>query len=107
MDVTITNEQKVSVRLNPVTATGKPASLDGPASFEISSPSGTASVVPDADGLGASLVSGDVAETAVVSVTADADLGEGVVTISETINLIVTDPLASSFGLVVGTPESK
>lgn len=105
MDITITNEQKVHIKLNPVTATGKPAALDGVASFEMTS--GTGSVVPDADGLGATLISGDVAETCVVSVTADADLGSGVVPITETINLIVTDPLASSFGIVVDAPEPK
>lgn len=105
MDISITSEQKVHIKLNPVTATGKPTSLDGPATFNVES--GSATVEPDADGLGATLISGDVAETSVVSISADADLGEGVTTITESINLIVTDPQASSLGLVVDAPQPK
>lgn len=105
MDISITSEQKVHIKLNPVTATGKPASLDGPATFTLES--GDATVSPDADGLSAFLVSGDAAGTSVVSISADVDLSGGVQTISESINLIVTDPLASSLGLIVSPAEPK
>lgn len=105
MDISLTSEQKVHVRLNPVTATGKPASLDGQASFTVSA--GDATVVMDADGLGAFLVSGDVAGTSVVDISADVDLSAGVTTITESINLIVTDPQASSLGLIVSPAEPK
>lgn len=105
MDISITSEQKVHVRLNPVTATGKPASLDGVASFTVSA--GDATVVMDADGLGAFLVSGDVAGTSVVDISADVDLSAGVTTITESINLVVTDPQASSLGLIVSAAEPK
>lgn len=105
MDIQITSDQKVHIKLNPVTATGKPASLDGAASFTVSS--GDATIEADADGLGATLISGDTAGTSVVDVSADVDLGPGVSTITESINLIVTDPQASSLGLIVDAPQPK
>jgi len=105
MDITITSEQKVHIKLNPVTATGKPASLDGVATFEVTS--GDATIEADADGLGAFLISGDAAGTSVVAISADVDLSDGVSTITESINLVVTDPLASSLGLIVDAPVSK
>jgi len=105
MDISITSEQKIHVKLNPVTATGKPASLDGVASFTVSA--GDATVELDADGLGAFLISGDTAGTSVVDISADVDLTAGVTTITESINLIVTDPQASSLGLVVDSAVPK
>jgi len=105
MDISITSEQKVHIKLNPVTATGKPASLDGVATFTVSA--GDATVEVDSDGLGATLISGDAAGTSVVDISADVDLSAGVTTITESINLIVTDPQASSLGLIVDAPQPK
>jgi hypothetical protein len=104
MDITISNEQKISVRLNPLTGAGNPATIDGPAAFNVES--GDATVEPDADGLGAFIVSGAVGAS-VIRVSADADLGDGVRTIDEVINLTVTNPEAVSLGLAAGTAEPK
>lgn len=99
MDQTITSEQKLVVRLNPVTSTGKPSSIDGAPTFTVES--GDATLVVDADGLGAQIISSDVAGLSVISITADVDLGPEVKPISESINLTVVDPQASSLGLSV------
>jgi hypothetical protein len=102
-EIALTSEQKVKVTLAPTTATGKPSSLDGAATFEVVSGDAT---VENIDELSAYIISG-TAGVSVVSVSADADLGEGVVTITDSITVTVSDPLAANLGLVVGTPEPK
>ena len=104
MLITITDEQKVLVTLAPVTAAGNPATLDGVPSWTVTS--GDATVEPAADGLSCYLISGTVGNS-VIEVSADADLGEGVSPITDTIDLAVVSAQASSLGLVVGTPEAK
>lgn len=105
MDITLTNEQKVKVTLAPVTATGKPAKLDGEPTWTVQS--GDSTVQVDPGGLSAFLVSSDTPGDTVIVVEADANLGEGVETISDAIRLTVEGARASSLGLVVGTPEPK
>lgn len=105
IEIKITNEEKVKVTLAPVTSTGKPAKLDGKPTWTVTS--GASTVVVADDGLSAELVSADSPETVEILVEADADLGEGVITISEVISLVVSGANASSLGLVVGTPEPK
>lgn len=103
--IDITNEQKVTVTLKPVTTTGKPAKLDGPPTW--TNKDGDSVVNPSQDGLSAEIVSSDTLGTTTILLEADADLGEGVETITEEIQVTVTGAKASSFGLVVGTPEPK
>jgi hypothetical protein len=105
MEITITTEQKVTVTLKPVTATGKPAKLDGTPSWTVTD--GDSVVNPSPDGLSAELVSSDTPGTTTILLEADADLGEGIEPISEVIELTVTGAKASSFGLTVGEPEPK
>lgn len=105
VEVKITNEQKVKVTLAPKTATGNPATLDGKPSWEVTE--GDATVAVDEDGMGAFLISGDSASESKIMVSADADLGEGVETVSQEISLVVTLANASDLGLSVGTPEAK
>jgi hypothetical protein len=97
LEITSTREEKVHVKLAPATAAGNPATLDGPASFTIVS--GDATVVVDADGLGAFIVSGDGVGDSIINIDADADLGAGVRTISDTITYHVTDAEAAALGL--------
>ncbi len=104
-EIKITNEQKVRVALAPKTATGKPAPLDGKPTWVVSS--GDSTVVVAEDGLSAELVSSDTPGETIVVVEADADLGEGVVTITDAIKLTVEGALATSLGLSVGEPEAK
>lgn len=105
MQITITNEEKVLVTLAPTTAAGNPATLDGIPTWEVTSGDATLEIAED--GLSAFLVSGAVAGTSTITLTADADLGEGVVNLTESIDLVVTLPLANVLGLVVAAPVLK
>ncbi len=104
MLITITNEQKVLVTLDPKTAAGAPASIDGNATFEVTSGDATVEVV---DATSAWLISGTNVGNSTISVSADADLGEGVATLTDTIDLAVVSAAASTLALVAGTPELK
>ncbi len=105
MQITITNEEKVLVTLAPTTAAGNPATLDGIPTWVVTSGDATLEIAED--GLSAFLVSGNVAGISTIELTADADLGEGIVNIVETIDLTVTEAAASVLGLVVAAPVLK
>src|SRR5882762_7874092 len=79
LEITITNEQQVNVALHPVTATGRPAPVDGAPVWTVQS--GNSTVNPAADGLSAYLVSSDTPGDTEILVEADVDLGPGVTTI--------------------------
>lgn len=105
MKITITNEQKIKVTLTPVTGGGHPAPLDGVPTWEVIDGDSTVEVA--SDGLSAELVSADDPGTTNVLVKADADLGEGVVPISDVIQLTVLGAQATNLGLTAGDPENK
>ncbi len=105
LEVNITNEQKVTVTLNPVTATGKPAKLDGDPTWEVVT--GNATVQPADDGMSAELISADDPGDTDFLVKADADLGEGVIEISDIIRVHVAGAQAASLGLSAGDPQPK
>ena len=106
MLITINNEEKVLVTLAPLTAAGNPANLDGAPVWAVVE-GGDATLEVAADGLSAFLVSGAAGVTSQVTVTADADLGEGIVTITDTIDLAVVAAGASALGLVAAAPVLK
>ncbi len=105
LEITITNEQQVNVTLHPVTETGKPAQVDGAPTWTVQS--GDATVTPAADGLSADLISSDTPGDTQILVEADADLGSGVITISDIITLHVAHANAANLGLVAGDPTPK
>jgi hypothetical protein len=105
LELAITSEEKIHVSLDPKTQSGKPATLDGTPTWEVISGNGT--VVADENGLGAYLVSGDAVDTVVYRVSADADLGQGVRTIEDTITVTVTNAEAAALGLTAGAAEPK
>lgn len=105
LSLKITNEQKINVTITPVTAAGKPAKLDGTPTWEVIS--GSSTLVVAADGLSADLVSADDPGDTQILVKADADLGQGVVEVSDTIALTVEGALATSLGLAAGQPVPK
>lgn len=104
LDIKLTNEQKVEVRVNPVTATGKAAVLDGPVKFSVQS--GECTIEP-IDESAVFIVSSDAPGDSVVIVEADADLGEGVELIQDLIKVSVEGARAASLGLSVGNPVAK
>ena len=105
MLVTITNEQKVQVTLAPLTAAGNPATVDGVPTWSVTSGDATLEVAEN--GMSAYLVSGAADVNSQITVTADADLGEGVTEITDTIDLAVVSAAASQPGRNAGTPERK
>ena len=105
LELSVTNEQKISVTLTPVTATGKPAKLDGTPTWEVQS--GSSTIVVAADGLLAELVSSDDPGDTTYLVKADADLGAGVVELADVIRLTVLGAQASSLGLTASVPVPK
>jgi len=105
MLITITNEEKVLVSLAPVTAAGNPATLDGVPTWTVIEGDATLEVAED--GLSAFLVSGAADVNSKVEVVADADLGEGVVSLTDVIDLAVVAASASALGLVAGTAILK
>lgn len=105
MLITITNEEKVQVTLAPTTAAGNPATLDGSPVWTVIE--GDATLEVAVDGLSAFLVSGAADVNSKIEVSADADLGEGVVTLTDVIDLAVVAAGASALGIVVSTPILK
>lgn len=91
-----TNEEKVLIVLNPTTAAGNPAIVDGAPVWTLND--GDATLEVAADGMSAYLVSGTPLVNA-VNVTADADLGEGVRSISEDITYNVVAAEAAALGI--------
>lgn len=105
LEIKLTNEQQVTVRLQPVTPAGRPAVLDGKPEWKVVS--GASIILPAEDGLSCLIVSSDLADATEISVSADADLGEGVETISDLILVNVEHAKAASLGLVADAPVLK
>src|SRR5262245_28838673 len=105
LEISITNEEKVKVTLTPVTATGKPAKVDGVPSWEVVT--GNSTVEPAEDGMSADLISSDDPGDTDFLVKADADLGEGVTEISDIVRLAVAGAQAANLGLTADAPVPK
>lgn len=102
---TITNEQKIKLTLNPTTAAGNPATVDGAPVWTVIE--GDATIEPSEDGLSCYLISGEANVNSKITVTADADLGEGVIALTDTVDLAVVPASASVLGLTAGEAELK
>lgn len=105
LTVSFTTEQKVQVTLNPATATGKAAKVDGAPKWTVTDGDVTLDVA--ADGLSAYIIAGETAAVAHVTVDADADLGKGVADISDIIEATVTGEQAAQLGLAAAAPVPK
>jgi len=103
--IKLTNEQQVIVTLTPKTDAGKPAKLDGAPTWEVIS--GDSKVNVDGGGLSATIVSADDPGDTEILVSADADLGDGVETISDVLHVTVAGASAKNLGITVGTPSAK
>jgi hypothetical protein len=104
-EVTITNEQKVKATLNIKTGGGKPAQVDGKPTW--TKVSGEGDLLVADDGLSADLISSDTPGDTIYLVEADADLGEGVEKISDTVKVTTVGARAANLGLTLGSPENK
>jgi uncharacterized lipoprotein YbaY len=104
LDLVCTNEEKILVTLSPVTASGKPASIDGSVSVTVVSGDSTFDLVDD---FSFYVVSSDVPGNTSYLIEADVDIGDGVTYISDTVNLVVNGALAKNLGMVASIPELK
>jgi hypothetical protein len=104
LDVTITTEEKVRIEVSPGTAAGNPAALDGAVTYTVTSGTCTLEAI---DEISCFVVSGSTPGDSVISATGDADPGTGVVSLTDTCTVHVTDPLATTLGLSADAPVLK
>jgi hypothetical protein len=104
LNIESTTEEKVHIKITPTTTSGNPAALDGTPVWTVDPP---ATVEPDADGLGAFIISADAAGVSNWKVEADADLGEGVQTITDGGVYTYNHPQAANLGVVADAPVPK
>jgi len=103
IEVSISTEEKIRLSVAPMTPGGQPAPVDGPTQWTVT---GACTLEP-IDDTSTWVVSGATIGDSVVTATADADLGAGVVNIADTCTVHVANPMASSLGLSAGQPELK
>ena len=106
MALILTDEQKVSLSIDPRTAAGNPAKVDGVPVWSVSD-SNVLTIVPSEDGKSAVVTTTGQLGASQVSVSADADLGEGVRTIAATLDVTVVAAEAATLAITSGTPELK
>lgn len=104
MKVLISDEEKITLTMNPKTRSGRPANVQNP-SWTSADPS-IVTVEPTADGKSCALVSQSVGTTT-IHVSADADLGDGVRALETDFDFEVAAAEASDLGLTAGEPELK
>ncbi len=106
-NIACSNEEKVvGNKLQPMSAGGHPAQVDGALRIEVQSGDGTFAQDP-ASPLVFDAISGDALADTVYLVSADADLGAGVELIQTTVTLTVTGAKASAFGFSGGNVVPK
>lgn len=102
---TITTTQQFRLTPNITDSRGKPAPVDGVPVWAGSNEA-VALVVPDANGLSALVVAQGVGDYS-ISMSADADLGVGVTTITGQDTGTVTQGAAVAIGFTVGPVEEQ
>lgn len=106
MVLKLTDSQQCKLAIKPTDKAGNVAPIDGAPDWR-SSNSEVVTVTPSADGLSADVVTTGALGTATVSVSADADLGEGTKQISGSIDIEVGAGEAVTVEVTAGTPEEK
>lgn len=106
MSLVLTDNQQVTLTIAPVDVKNNPAPVDGVPTWS-SSDATIVAVTPAADGMSAVAVAVGPIGTAQVNVSADADLGAGVTTISGTLDVQVQAGNAVSLGISAGTPTDQ
>ena len=102
---TMTTTQQYTVSINPKDRKGKPAPVDGEPVWAASNEA-VANVVPNPGGMSALVVAQGVGDYT-ISVAADADLGEGIVTIVGQEAGSVSQGAAVSIGITAGPVEEQ
>lgn len=102
----LTDSQKCALSITPKTAAGNPALVDGVPEWSVSNPDILTLEVAEGGLSAVVLANGPVGESQ-VSVTADADLGEGVAAITGVLDVQVKAGQAVSLSIDAATPEEK
>lgn len=105
MAVTLTNTQKVLVSVHPVDAKGFDALVEGPPSWVVGDES-VAQFLVNPDGMSGEVVAGFPGVTQ-LTLTCDADLGEGVTEIMGILDITVVSGQAVSLRIDVGVPTEQ
>jgi hypothetical protein len=96
--------QKVTITVSPIDAKGNAAQVDGVPAWAVANPA-ILTLVPSADGLTCVATTTGAVGTTQITITADADLGEGIKTISGLVDVEVVSGMAAGLNIVAGTPE--
>lgn len=105
LEITSTTEEQARIGVTPLSAAGKPAKIQpGSLAVTVQSGPGTALVVNDGEILS---VSGTDPGDTVLVVSADADLGDGVVEVADIVTHKVSGALAANLGLGLIAVEPK
>lgn len=99
---TITDHQLFNLTLAPKDAGGQPAKVDGVPAWNQSGDPNVVALTPSADGLSCEVRALGPTGIVTVTATADADLGEGVMTLEDTCDVQVIAGPASTLGLSAG-----
>lgn len=103
----LTDVQKVKLTIDPRTAAGNLALVDGAPAFAVSDPE-IATISADATNPNAAwLITTGKLGNVQVQVTADADLGAGVTTLTGVLDVEVIASQAVTLGIAAGEPEPR
>jgi hypothetical protein len=102
----LTVTQQCPISIQPVDARGNPARVDGDPVWTNSNPE-VLTLVVDPGGLSALARATGPIGTSQIGVTADADLGEGVITLSGTLDVEVGGAQAVGITITPGTPTEQ
>ena len=106
MALTMTADQQSVLSVTFADDHGNPAPVDGIPTWTVSDPA-LLTFATNADGMGGTLVTVGPTGTGQVTVTADADLGAGVTTITGILDVIVVAGMAANVVVTAGTPTPK
>jgi hypothetical protein len=91
-------EKDVLIKIAPVTASGKPSQIEaGTLKVEITSDDAGDSVIESVDDSSSKLVTGGLGVVR-GTIEGDADLGAGIVPISDTFEVTIVNPMADNLG---------
>jgi hypothetical protein len=102
IDVTLSTEEQVRLSITPMTPGGQPASIDGPATWDVD---GTCTL-QSIDDTSVWVIAGAQGDS-VISVLVDADMGDGLLSIMDTATIHVAMPMAANLGLGADAPVLK
>lgn len=104
MSLILKDNQRVTINVSPVDAKGNPAQVDGAPVWAVVGP-GIVTLEPSSDGFTCVATTTGELGTTQLTVTADADVGEGIQTISGLLDLEVVGGVAVGLAIAAGIPE--